>query len=80
LLQTARLMMSCDSGQRSEGSRVDALTNLYERLRAQAPAGTGVEPPSYEQWLQYWNDEETEIANLRNFQHWLSRALDTSTL
>lgn len=72
-------MMSCDSGQRSEGSRVDALTNLYERLRAQAPAGTGVEPPSYEQWLQYWNDEETEIGNLRNFQHWLSRALDTST-
>lgn len=58
---------------------MDALTNLYERLRAQAPAGTGVEPPSYEQWLQYWNDEETEIGNLRNFQHWLSRALNTST-
>ena len=66
-------------GERCEDSQVDALTNLYERLRAQAPAGTGVEPPSYEQWLQYWNDEETEIGNLRNFQHWLSRALNTST-
>jgi hypothetical protein len=53
---------------------MDPLTNLYERLRAQAPPGAyPVEPASYEEWLQYWNDDDTDLGNLRNFEHWLSR-------
>lgn len=52
---------------------MDPLTQLYERLRAQAPAGSPLlEPPTYEQWLKYWDDEDTDIGNLRSFEHWLS--------
>ncbi|MES1190272.1 MAG: hypothetical protein ABUS47_04245 [Steroidobacter sp.] len=29
--------------------------------------------PDLKQWMQYWNDEESEAHNLRNIQHWLSR-------
>lgn len=57
---------------------MDALTNLYERLRAQAEPGARVEPPSYDEWLKFWNDADSEICNLRNFQHWLSRAVERS--
>lgn len=53
---------------------MDPLTSLYERLRSQAAPGTyPAEPPSYEQWLQYWDDNDSELSNLRNFQHWLAR-------
>lgn len=53
---------------------MDPLTQLYERLRACAPAGQiPPEPPSIEEWLQYWNDDDTELGNLRTFEHWLSR-------
>lgn len=53
---------------------MDPLTNLYERLRAQAPIGQQQpEPPLFEEWLQYWNDDDTDLGNLRNFEHWLSR-------
>ena len=52
---------------------MDPLTNLYE-LRAQAPPGAyPAEPASYEKWLEYWNDNDTDLGNLRNFEHWLSR-------
>lgn len=58
------------------GVLMDPLTNLYERLRAQAQSGSvPAEPPSFEDWLKYWNDDESEPANLRNYQHWLSRTL-----
>ena len=54
---------------------MDPLTNLYERLRAQAPPGAcAAEPASYEEWLQYWNDDDTDLGNIRNFEHWLSRS------
>jgi hypothetical protein len=57
---------------------MDPLSTLYERLRTSA-AHTGetrfwpVEPPCLEDWLAYWNDDDTDLANLRNFEHWLSR-------
>lgn len=52
---------------------MDPLTNLYERLRAQAAPGSyPIEPPSYDEWLQYWDDNDSDMGNLRNFQHWLS--------
>lgn len=59
---------------------MDPLTNLYTRLRQQREksgelaASWPQEPPQPEAWLHYWNDEETEFGNLRNFEHWLSRA------
>jgi hypothetical protein len=59
---------------------MDPLTNLYSRLREQRPQGAAAnsvwpdEPPRLEDWLNYWNDEDTDLGNLRNFEHWLSRA------
>ncbi len=54
---------------------MDPLTQLYERLRAEAPSGlVAVEPPSFAEWMKYWNDEHSELGNLRTFEHWLSRA------
>jgi hypothetical protein len=53
---------------------MDPLTTLYERLRTLAPPGAyPAESASYEEWLQYWNDDDTDLGNLRNFEHWLSR-------
>lgn len=55
---------------------MDPLTTLYQRLR-QRP-GNSIpacveQPPLLEDWLRYWNDDATDLANLRNFEHWLSR-------
>jgi hypothetical protein len=53
---------------------MDPLTQLYERLRAQQPAGAALmEPPSFEEWLKYWDDEQSDLVNLRTFEHWLAR-------
>jgi hypothetical protein len=53
---------------------MDPLTQLYQRLRSQAPGGHfPVEPPSFEEWMKYWNDDDSELGNLRTFEHWLSR-------
>jgi hypothetical protein len=53
---------------------MDPLTHLYERLRRSddAPASIPTEPPRLEDWLRYWNDEDTDVGNLRNFEHWLT--------
>ena len=53
---------------------MDPLTQLYQRLRAQAPgARISVEPPAIEAWLEYWNDDDTDLGNLRTFEHWLAQ-------
>lgn len=58
---------------------MDPLTNLYDRLRqraAQNATRTAVwpeEPPLLEDWLRFWNDEDTDLGNLRNFEHWMAR-------
>ena len=53
---------------------MDPLSQLYERLRAQVPRGhLPPEPPSFDDWMKYWNDDESELGNLRSFEHWLSR-------
>ena len=53
---------------------MDPLAQLYERLRAQwPPRRLPLEPSAVEDWLEYWNDDQSEIANLRTFEHWLSR-------
>lgn len=58
---------------------MDPLTNLYTRLREQRAQGAinsvwPAEPPRLEDWLNYWNDDDTDLGNLRNFEHWLARA------
>lgn len=69
--------VQCSGGSfgKLEAETMDPLTQLYERLRAQAPARIlPVEPPSIEEWLTYWNDDDTDLGNLRAFEHWLSRS------
>ena len=53
---------------------MDPITNLYEQLRQSGDrrANTPGEHPQLEDWLRYWNDEDTDLGNLRNFEHWLS--------
>lgn len=58
---------------------MDPLTNLYDRLRQPSLTGNAGrawpdEPPQLEDWLRFWNDEDTDLGNLRNFEHWMSRA------
>jgi hypothetical protein len=58
---------------------MDPLATLYERLRQRANVPQSAsqilpgEPPPLEDWLRYWNDADTDLGNLRNFDHWLSR-------
>jgi hypothetical protein len=60
---------------------MDPLTNLYQRLREsnRAPTSIPAEPPRLEDWLRYWNDEDTDLGNLRNFEHWLARSGQASS-
>jgi hypothetical protein len=30
--------------------------------------------PLTEQWLEYWNDDDSDLGNLRTFEFWLSQA------
>jgi hypothetical protein len=57
---------------------MDPLTNLYDRLRQRAAANDSSvwpeDPPRLQDWLRFWNDEDTDIGNLRNFEHWMSRS------
>jgi hypothetical protein len=68
-------MLALDTG----ANTMDPLTNLYTRLREQRTRGAlnsawPDEPPRLEDWLNYWNDDDTDLGNLRNFEHWLARA------
>lgn len=62
---------------------MDPLTNLYVRLQRQSHSSAGsapplhLEPPRLEDWLRYWDDGDTDLGNLRNYEHWLSRALSS---
>ncbi|MBC7984146.1 MAG: hypothetical protein H7Y02_09855, partial [Candidatus Obscuribacterales bacterium] len=29
-------------------------------------------PPTLAEWLEFWDDDDTEIGNLRNLEYWLS--------
>jgi hypothetical protein len=40
---------------------------------ATARPGLPEEPPLLEDWLRFWNDEDTDLGNLRNFEHWMAR-------
>ena len=49
--------------------RVRDFAECLQRLPAE-----NVVPPTVEDWLVYWNDEDTDLVNLRNIDHWLSRS------
>ncbi|MFT3752598.1 MAG: hypothetical protein QM800_06870 [Paludibacter sp.] len=54
--------------------------NFIERLRSHLPGGELPNAPQLQQWLQYWNDEETVAGNLRHLEHWHQRARQTRTV
>jgi hypothetical protein len=37
-------------------------------------SATAEPAPHLEDWLRYWNDDDTDLGNLRNLEHWLSRS------
>ena len=49
-------------------------------LKAQAKFGdtTASNPPDLHQWLEYWNDADSIVGNLRKVEHWLQRAQQQS--
>ena len=48
---------------------------LRERLSQPTPESNCLPAvPDVQQWLHYWNDEESLAGNLRNVEHWLQRA------
>jgi hypothetical protein len=61
---------------------MDPLTTLYARLHRQSrDAADSIppppEPPRLEDWLRYWDDDDTDLGNLRNYEHWLMRAMSS---
>ena len=58
---------------------MDPVYALNQRLRYFAECLRNAEakdcvPPSMEEWLEFWNDDDTDLGNLRNLEHWLSAA------
>jgi hypothetical protein len=52
----------------------DRRSSLAERLRLQVPgANISADASLIEAWLEYWNDDDTDLGNLRTFEHWLSQ-------
>jgi hypothetical protein len=53
---------------------MDPLMQMYERLRLQVPgAKISADASLIEAWLEYWNDDDTDLGNLRTFEHWLAQ-------
>lgn len=56
---------------------MDPIYVLNQRVRyfSECLKGTpaaNASPPTVEDWLHYWNDDDTDLGNLRNIEHWLS--------
>ena len=64
----------------NENIGTPAPSRFAEQLRmmreSQNPALTCI--PDLKQWMQYWNDDESDAVNLRNIRHWLSRVPRTN--
>jgi hypothetical protein len=58
-----------DTYNTSDTYTVDTYTPAASWLRRCESAA----PPQLEDWLRYWNDGDTDIGNLRNLEHWLTR-------
>jgi len=58
---------------------MDPATELSHRLKQYAATlvgagGQQVDDHSIEEWLGFWNDEDSAYGNVRNIEHWLSQA------
>lgn len=49
------------------------LTHFAESLRASG--AVEFSPPTLDEWLEFWDDDDTDLGNLRNLDHWLSATL-----
>lgn len=46
-------------------------TDCLKQLRSEENIDTKI--PDINQWLHYWNDEESFACNLRNIRHWIQQ-------
>ena len=57
---------------------MDILCSLSNRLRelsrSESAREAQFEPPMLEDWLRFWNDDDSDLGNLRNLEHWLHKA------
>ena len=58
---------------------MDPATQLSQRLKVYAAtlAAAGsqqADDSSIEQWLGFWDEDDSTFGNLRNIEHWLSQA------
>ena len=58
---------------------MDQATQLAQKLKQYATtlAASGreaVDEYEVEQWLGFWDDEESTYGNVRNIEHWLTQA------
>ena len=51
-----------------------SFTDCLQQLRDTQDMDVATEIPNIKEWMQYWNDEESYSANLRNIRHWMERA------
>jgi hypothetical protein len=57
------------SEQLGERNALDTTATFHSWLRRSMHG----EPPQLEDWLRYWDDGDTDVGNLRNLEHWLTR-------
>ena len=53
-------------------------TRLRELSRSQGTGDAEFEPPMLEDWLRFWNDDDSDLGNLRNLEHWLQKGRRTA--
>jgi hypothetical protein len=61
---------------------MDAETSLSDTPQSKAFAAQAralSQTPTLEQWLQYWNDADTDSGNLNNLRHWIELARQTGS-
>jgi uncharacterized protein YbgA (DUF1722 family) len=50
-----------------------SFTDCLQQLRNSHETNVVTAIPNIKEWMQYWNDEESYAANLRNIRHWMER-------
>jgi hypothetical protein len=58
---------------------MDHATEISQRLKAYAAtltdaASNVVDDNALEQWLGFWDEDDSVYGNIRNLEHWLARA------
>jgi len=55
-----------------------SFTDCLQHLRDNQDLDSVTAIPNIKEWMQYWNDEESYTANLRNIRHWMERVKQDS--